>query len=176
MLAPAAAAVLAAALLASAPRGNAVLVEQSATLPRPGFGLAYERAFLRHLSVSGGLEHQLSPRSYTHLPGFEERLGFGLWVLQPLSGPYVQATFGLAQNVFYRDPRHARHAVRLGADVGYRFAIGRHWLVGVTIGARYTLPLTERSTICRRDFQCPSTAEGLAARFGIHVGWRFGDA
>ena len=155
---------------------NAVSVEPAVNVPRLQLGATYERAFVRRLTVAGGLEHTFSPRNYTHLPGIAERLSFGVWIFEAFSGPYAEATFGLAHNVFHKRPRHARHAALLGANLGYRFAIGPRWLVGLSGGVRWTLPLGETGAICTRDFQCPSTAPGVAARVAFHVGWRWGDA
>ncbi len=155
------------------PAENAVGLHAVYPFPRLGVAASYERVFARFATLDVQFEHMISARGFTHLPGFEESVGVGLWPWGAGKGLYVEPTASLAHNLFYRIPRMARHAARLGAEMGGRLPVGARVWVGAGLGARYGWKLGGSAGICTYAYQCASTRSGALVRGRVSMGVRW---
>ncbi len=146
-----------------------------ATFPFPRWGAAvgYQRRLSGHISVGAQLETVVPPRGYLHLPGFEEFLFLSAWLREVGDGPYLSPTVSFAHNVFYRLPEQSRHLVRLGGELGWRFALSRRLSVGAGAGAQWGAAVGDAGSICTYAYQCASTRPGAVVRARVSVGVRW---
>lgn len=160
-------------VLAPEPSPNEVSAHMTFPFPRWGVAVGYRRALGRRVSASGLFETIVPARGFLHLPGFEEQLGVDLWFRRVGEGIYMSPTASMAHNVFYRLPEQARHAFRIGAELGWRYLATERLSVGAAASGQWGWSVGREGSVCTYDYQCPSSTPGgvVKARLTIGVRW-----
>jgi hypothetical protein len=166
---------LALSMLALAPESTPNEVSAHLTFPFPRWGVAvgYQRAVARRVSLSGQLETLIPARGFLHLPGFEELVGVGLWSRRVGQGAYLSPTVSVAHNVFYRLPDQARHAFRIGSEVGWRFLLSHRLSIGAGLSGQWGWSVGRKGSVCTYDYQCASTTPGGVVKARVTMGVRW---